>query len=90
MTRRATFNIGKWLRWQAGAAYGVTQEMAHAPELREALDDATLARRIESELFRDPSIEKGAINVSVEEGVVVLRGVVDRPEQIPRIEAAVR
>jgi hypothetical protein len=68
----------------------MTQEVTHAPEIREALDDATLARKVESEALRDPSIAKGAINVNVEDGVVVLRGQVERPEDVVRIEDAVR
>jgi osmotically-inducible protein OsmY len=77
-------------RRAAGAAYGITQEVAHAPDIREALDDATLARKVESEVFRDPTIPKGSINVNVVDGVVVLRGELHRPEQINEIEAAVR
>jgi hypothetical protein len=90
LMRRASWRVSRWGRWTVGAVYGVGQEMAHAPDIREALDDATLARKIESEVFRDRSIAKGGINVNVEEGVVVLRGLVDRPDDILRIEAAVR
>jgi osmotically-inducible protein OsmY len=54
------------------------------------LDDYTLAQKVESELFRDPSFDKGKINVNAENGVVVLRGEVQRPEEINSIEAQVR
>jgi osmotically-inducible protein OsmY len=37
-------------------------------------DDVTLRDRAETELFRDPSVPKGSINLSVERGVLVLRG----------------
>jgi osmotically-inducible protein OsmY len=37
-------------------------------------NDATLKERIESELFRDPEVPKGAININAEQGIVVLRG----------------
>jgi osmotically-inducible protein OsmY len=77
-------------RRAAGSAYGVVQEVAHAPDIREALDDATLARKVESEVFRDPNIPKGSINVNVEDGVAVLRGEVERSTMILEIEAAVR
>lgn len=33
-------------------------------------DDATLAQKVMSELFRDPHVPKGAINVNPENGVV--------------------
>jgi BON domain len=52
-------------------------------------DDLTLLDRVESEVFRDPAIPKGDINVMVIEGKAVLRGQVDEP-QIGAIEAAVR
>jgi osmotically-inducible protein OsmY len=36
---------------------------------------------VETELFRDPSIPKGDININVERGIVVLRGQVDTAGQ---------
>ncbi len=36
-------------------------------------DDATLAQKVMTELFRDPHVPKGAINVNAENGVVLLR-----------------
>jgi hypothetical protein len=52
-------------------------------------DDLTILDRVESEVFRDPAIPKGDINVMVVEGKAVLRGQVAEP-QIGAIEAAVR
>ncbi len=52
-------------------------------------DDLTLLDRVESEVFKDPAIPKGDINVMVVEGRAVLRGQVAEP-QIGAIEAAVR
>ena len=37
-------------------------------------NDATIADRVQSELFADPSIPKGDLNVNVEHGILVLRG----------------
>jgi osmotically-inducible protein OsmY len=45
-------------------------------------DDVTLARKVESEIFRDADVPKGQINVNAENGKVVLRGEVDSPELI--------
>ncbi|HEU5263028.1 MAG TPA: BON domain-containing protein, partial [Gaiellaceae bacterium] len=45
---------------------------------------------VESEVFRDPSIPKGRINVNAENGVVVLRGEVDSADLVDRLERAVR
>ena len=52
-------------------------------------NDADLAHRVETELFRDPTVPKGSINVNAESGVVVLRGVVESTEQINEIESRV-
>lgn len=53
-------------------------------------DDVTLASKVQTELFRDPSVPKGSINVNVERGIVVLRGEVPddamRGELIGRVE----
>jgi len=53
-------------------------------------NDATLAEKVESELFRDPSIPKGSININAEAGIVVLRGEVGSEDEVKRIESAVR
>ena len=90
MVRRVGWNASRMGRRAADKAYGVQQEFAHAADIREALDDSTLARKVESEIFRDVSIPKGSINVNAEDGVVVLRGQVERPDQILAIENAVR
>ncbi len=55
----------------------------------EPLDDATLAHKVESILFRDPDVPKGSINVNAEHGVVVLRGEVRTPDDIRDIERRV-
>lgn len=51
-------------------------------------DDVTLADRVQSELFRDPSVPKGSLNVNVERGIVVLRGEV--PDDDMRADLAAR
>ena len=49
-------------------------------------DDVTLARKVETEIFRDADIPKGQINVNAENGKVVLRGEVEEPELIKDLE----
>ena len=56
----------------------------------EPLDDVTLTHKVESQLFRRAGVPKGQINVNAEDGVVFLRGVVERQEDIERMEAATR
>lgn len=72
-------------------AYGVGQKIAH-PGLAqdEPPNDATLAQKVMTELFRDQRIPKGRINVNAENGVVQLRGQVEHPEEILELEGRVR
>ena len=53
-------------------------------------DDTTLARKVESEIFRDAEVPKGQININAEDGVVILRGEVERPELIKDLEEKTR
>jgi osmotically-inducible protein OsmY len=48
-------------------------------------DDVTLARKVESEIFRDPDVPKGKVNVNAENGKVVLRGEVDSAAMIDEL-----
>jgi osmotically-inducible protein OsmY len=52
------------------------------------MNDETLADKVESELFRDPTIPKGSLNVNAEHGTVVLRGTAKSRNQIERIMVA--
>ena len=52
-------------------------------------DDLTLRDRVESEVFRNPDLPKGQINIDVESGVVTIRGQVDNAYQIANVEKAV-
>jgi BON domain len=68
-------------------AVGVVRRTLNARrDAGEPLDDVTLAHKVESELFRRAHVPKGQINVNAEEGVVFLRGVVERHEEIARVE----
>jgi osmotically-inducible protein OsmY len=49
-------------------------------------DDVTLARKVETEIFRDADVPKGQINVNAENGKIVLRGEVEKPELITDLE----
>jgi osmotically-inducible protein OsmY len=57
---------------------------------RERPDDVTLARKVESEIFRGPDVPKGQINVNVEDGVVYLRGELEQPDLIEDLGAQAR
>jgi len=46
--------------------------------------------KIRSEVFRDPTLPKGAVNLNVEDGRVVLRGEVAEPALVEELERRVR
>jgi osmotically-inducible protein OsmY len=76
----------------AGSFAAGLRERAKATvrEERAPGDDVTLKHKIETELFREPDAPKGSVNIDVAEGVVTLRGQVDRPEQVRDLEAKAR
>jgi hypothetical protein len=73
-------------------AVGIARRTLNAarPRHREPFDDVTLARKVESELYRRARVPKGHISINAEDGLVFLRGVMDREEDIERIEVATR
>ena len=72
-------------------AYGVKQKAKHAkPAKKPQPDDATLAHKVETEIFRGADVPKGQINVNAENGTVVLRGEVEKPELIEDLEKKTR
>ena len=58
-------------------------------ERRKAWSDETLADKVRSEVFRDPMLPKGAVNLNVEAGRVVLRGEVAEPALVKELERRV-
>jgi hypothetical protein len=50
------------------------------------MDDVTLTRKVETEIFRVRGVAKGKIDVNAADGVVWLRGEAKTPELIKRIE----
>ena len=91
MFRRAGRRGEQLGRSATAEAYGVAQKVEHVREEEKPQpDDVTLARKVETEIFRDAGVPKGQINVNVENGKVVLRGEVERPELIRDLEAQTR
>jgi osmotically-inducible protein OsmY len=71
----------------AGDAFGAARRVRHLKRSSKAgVDDATLARRVEAELFRGTRSPRATVTVTVVDGVVWLRGEVRRPEQIRSLE----
>jgi hypothetical protein len=75
--RRRAVRAGNVAR---GAAAHATAPVRDA--FKEQPDDATLARMVETEIFRPADAPKGSVDVNAEHGVVYLRGQVESPEAI--------
>jgi osmotically-inducible protein OsmY len=75
----------------ASYSYGLSQRAVHVRERRKPdMDDITIARKVETELFRGAKVPKGQINVNVENGIVYLRGEVETQELMDRLERKAR
>ena len=88
--RRGGRRAGRAGRAVAAEAHGLKQKATHLREEPKDLDDVTLARKVETEIFRPADAPKGSVNVNVEDGVVYLRGEVERPELIKDLESSAR
>ena len=60
------------------------------PDPKSGMDDVTLARKVESEIFRPANSPKGKVDVNAVDGVVWLRGEVKNESQRASLEAAAR
>ncbi|MGH2559249.1 MAG: BON domain-containing protein [Thermomicrobiales bacterium] len=75
----------------AAGGYGVYRKALFAWRPAEpAANDQMLTDRVLSIVYRDRAIPHGHLNVNVEDGVVVLRGQFDQPDDIQRVENDVR
>jgi osmotically-inducible protein OsmY len=91
LVRRARRRMDRLQRHAEAEAYGESQRIKHASEEPGPTpDDATLAQKVQSEIFRDADVPKGKINVNAENGTVVLRGEVENADLIRDLEERVR
>jgi hypothetical protein len=88
--RRRTRKVERQAHYEAGKILGFTHSITHHEHAPPELDDISLVRKVESELFRDRTIPKGPISINADRGIVVLRGQLEDPQQIQRVERAVR
>jgi BON domain-containing protein len=78
-------------RHASAQAEGMVQKAKHRSEEPKPLpDDVTLARKVETEIFRDADVPQGQINVNAENGKIVLRGEVGEQEMIRDLEERAR
>jgi osmotically-inducible protein OsmY len=91
LVRRTARRGRRLARGAAAEAYGVGKKATHLREQpKEQPNDATLTAKVESEVFREAGMPKGQVDVNAENGVVILRGEVDRPELIEELERKTR
>jgi len=82
---------GRLVKGTGSQAHALKQKATHLrEEPKPQPDDVTLARKVETEIFRDADVPKGRINVNAENGKVVLRGEVDSPEMIEDLVSKAR
>jgi osmotically-inducible protein OsmY len=74
----------------AHKAQGIVMETVPIRRDNPNPDDITLKDRIESELFRDPSLGRDEININVVDGVVVVHGALPAQDEIERVITQVR
>jgi len=77
---------GLWRRVKAQ----LREDAAVHAERIATLDDAELAHKVQSIVFRDESLPKGKVSINSEDGKIFLRGQVDTPDTIVRVEKAAR
>jgi len=89
--RRTLRRLGRFGRWTEARIQGWVSKAQHlGPGGDTNADDAMLAHRVETELFRDPDVPKGRMNINVENGVVVVRGAVDDQAVVSTIERRIQ
>ena len=94
---RRTLDLAVGAGRMVGLFGGSQSEAAAAPErparprrakAKPGMDDATLTRKVESEIFSIRGVAKGKIDVNAADRVVWLRGEARTPQLIKRVEAA--
>ena len=78
----------RMIKGTASRVQALKQRSTHLrEESKPQPDDVTLARKVETEIFRDADVPKGKINVNAENGKIVLRGEVESSELIDDLVA---
>jgi len=86
-SKRAGSRTGaKAQRQRGGSRTRAKAQPKRAPR-RTPLDDATIARKVESAIFQGVDVDKGKVDVNVAEGVAWLRGEVPTQDLVTELEA---
>ena len=92
LARRRAQDVEGAAKGAQAKAQGVVAKAQHAAGGGESAppDDVTLARKVESEIFRPADAPKGQVNVQALDGVIELRGQIDDPAVIEDLEKRAR
>jgi osmotically-inducible protein OsmY len=90
--RRRKHDVEGAAKGAQATAQGVVAKAQHAAGGGESAppDDTTLARKVETEIFRPADAPKGQVNVQALDGIVELRGQVNDPAVIEDLEKRTR
>jgi hypothetical protein len=86
--RRRKDEAEREVRYAAGVAKGTVMEATPSGRDASQLNDPALESKVESEIFRSRDAPKGEVNVSVEEGIVYLRGELENEDRIEELAAS--
>jgi osmotically-inducible protein OsmY len=89
-TRTGARNASTAAEMASKKAQGVVSETIPTRRDNPNPDDQTLKDRVESELFRDPSLGRDKINITVVDGIVELRGELDSQTAIQSVVTQVK
>jgi osmotically-inducible protein OsmY len=93
MMRRRQRDAVRRAKYLEGVAQGIAYKGAHVlpgTRRKEMPDDVTLAQKVESQAFREAHVPKQSVSVNAENGVVYLRGELERQEQIDALVRTAR
>jgi len=90
--RRSSGTVQGAAQAASAQAQGLAARAQHAATGGDSApsDDITLARKVETEIFRDADAPKGSVDVQVVDGVVELRGEVNDRAKIQALETQAR
>lgn len=95
--RGAASLVGAVRGGDGGSADAEAQQQSQPPRQTrrsssqpKSLDDVSITRKVESEIFRGTAVAKGKISVNTAEGVVWLRGEAKTPAMIKELERKAR
>jgi hypothetical protein len=88
--RRLARRSARGARIVGAYTVGWSKRARHLREEPKDFDDATLAQKVQTQIFRAAGSPKGTVDVNVANGIVQLRGEVERPELIDDLVRKVR